>query len=457
MSKSLLIIDDEANMRHMLKSLLHQHSYIVTEAANGRIALDLLQYSTYDFILCDIKMPILDGMGFLKRATSQSIQSTIIMMSAYGTVDLAVEAMKNGAYDYISKPFKTDEVILTLKKAEERKQLKFENKLLRNEIKNIEKQVTFLDVIGASPPLKKLLSLAEKVAQYDTSVLITGESGTGKELIARGIHNSSPRSAHPLITINCASIPIDLLESEFFGFTKGAFTGAETNKIGLLKEAHEGTLFLDEIGELPIGLQAKLLRVLQDGEIRALGANITEKVNVRIVAATARNLHEEVKKGRFRQDLFFRLNVVELTVPPLRERTQDIPLLAQHFVQQLQIKIPDTAQQISASTIDFFRNYPWPGNIRELKNVIEYAMIYCDGNEIINCNLPPKMQHSTQPEQLVELNKSIFSIKSGKIQLEKKLIVKALQETAGNKSRAAELLEVSYPSLLAKIKEYGIF
>lgn len=457
MTKSLLIVDDEPNMRHMLKALLSKHSYRIDEAENGQQALTLANENRYDYILCDIKMPVLDGIAFLKESHPFKNDTTIIMMSAYGSIEQAIEAMKFGAYDYISKPFKTDEVLLTLKKAEERKQLQKENRALKREIRFKDKRETFVDVVGSSPSITELIQLSEKVACYDTSVLITGESGTGKELIARGIHNHSPRSANPLITVNCASIPRELLESEFFGYGKGAFTGAESNKTGLLKEAHGGTLFLDEIGELPLDLQAKLLRVLQDGEIRALGTNTLDKVDIRLVAATAKILNEEVKLGNFRQDLFFRLNVVELIVPPLRDRLQDLPLLVDYFIEQFQIKIPNSVSSISKDTLQIFLNHRWEGNIRELKNVIEHAMIYCDGREIQPKHLPSKMITSVDSNgEKSDFNSNNLSIKQGRVELERRLIIKALEETKGNKTQAAELLELSYPSLLAKIKEYAI-
>ncbi len=455
MPQNILIIDDETNLRHMLKSLLQNKGYIISEAEDGKQGLDSIKRQCFDFILSDIKMPVMDGIEFLTRGKTYLANTTVIMMSAYGSIDLAIKAMRLGAYDYISKPFKTDEVLLTLKKAEERLQLKKENHLLRMEIKNYEKKETFSDIIGESDAIRQLLLKTAKAARYNTPILITGESGTGKELVARGIHNSSPRSAKPFVTVNCASIPQHLLESEFFGFTKGAFTGAETNKAGLFKEADGGTLFLDEIAELPIELQAKFLRVLQDGEMRQLGANQAEKVDVRILAATAKSLGEEVRSGNFREDLYYRLNVVELTLPPLRERHSDIPLLIRHFIDRESFRLGIAVDDIAGDALDSLCGYHWPGNIRELKNVIKHALIFCEGKKLTVESLPQNLQHSPQ-RNTAGAYTTIFSLKEGRIQLEKELIQKALKKTKGNKSQAAALLEISYPSLLAKIKDYEL-
>ena len=325
--KRLLVIDDEANMRHMLATVLKKADYLVDTASDGSEGLQMLEQAIYDFVLCDIKMPKMNGMEFLKSSRQKIGASTVIMMSAYGSIDTAIEAMKLGAYDYISKPFKTDEVYLTLKKAEEREGLKRENRLLRKRIKNIEGDYKFHNMVTRSKAMQSLFQMADKVAQYKTTVLIMGDSGTGKELVARGIHYSSNRAAASLVPVNCGGIPENLLESELFGHKKGAFTGADRNKKGLFQEAEGGTIFLDEIGELPLSLQVKLLRVLQENEIRPIGDSKSMKIDVRVLAATAKDLEEEVRKGRFRQDLYYRLNVMTIKLPPLCERTEDIPLL----------------------------------------------------------------------------------------------------------------------------------
>jgi len=328
----LLIIDDEANMRDMLSRLLKRAGYRVDTAADGRQGIERLAGEHFDFVLCDLKMPKMDGMSFLKAARERLSATTVIMMSAYGTIDTAVEAMKHGAYDYISKPFKIDEVVLTLKKAQERERLKRENLVLKERIRDIEGDCRFGRLVAKSRAMLEVIRLAEKVAQYDTTVLITGESGTGKELMAQAIHQAGGRASRPFVAVNCGGIPETLLESEFFGHRRGAFTGAVSDKKGLFQEADGGTLFLDEIGELPLTLQVKLLRVLQESEVRPVGDSTTRQVDVRVIAATARDLEAEVRRGNFREDLFFRLNVMPIRLPPLRERIEDIPLLSRHFV-----------------------------------------------------------------------------------------------------------------------------
>ncbi|HSH12558.1 MAG TPA: sigma-54 dependent transcriptional regulator, partial [Desulfurivibrionaceae bacterium] len=303
-AKKLLIIDDEENMRHLLTVLTGSAGYRVTTAADGREGLDILARESFDFILCDVKMPRMDGMAFLKNAETYRAEATVIMMSAYGNIDLALEAMKAGAYDFISKPFKADEVLMALKKAEEREGLRRENLRLRDHLRKLEGDCQFASMIGRSRRMQEVFTLAAKVARFSTTVLITGESGTGKELIARGIHCASPRANQPMIPVNCGGIPETLLESELFGHVKGAFTGADRQHLGLFEEAGEGTIFLDEIGELPLPLQVKILRVLQENEIRPVGSAETRKVKARVIAATSRNLEEEVRRGVFRDDLY---------------------------------------------------------------------------------------------------------------------------------------------------------
>jgi two-component system response regulator AtoC len=378
------------------------------------------------------------------------------MMSAFGAVDTAIEAMKNGAYDYISKPFKADEIVLVLKKAEERERLRAENVVLRKKIAGLEQKSGLDKMIGKSRVMQELFELADKVARHLTTVLITGESGTGKELVARGIHNKSPRCKKDFVAINCGSIPENLLESELFGYVKGAFTGADRDKVGLFEVANGATLFLDEIGELPLSMQVKLLRVLQEQEIRRIGAASPAKIDVRVIAATSKNLADDVRHGRFREDLYYRLNVVELHVPPLRERAEDIPLLSNHFINVFASSLDiEPIEGISSAAMKLLLTYHWPGNVRELENAMERAVVLTNHQQVRPENLPEKISGRSYGRRLDDIL-CTFSLKEGRKILEQRLISRALEATAGNKSRASELLEISYPSLLSKIKEYEL-
>jgi two-component system response regulator AtoC len=453
--RRLLVIDDESNMRHMLAAMLKNSGYSVDTASEGLEGMKMLERSSYDFILCDIKMPKMDGMTFLKTAGDLVKHSTVIMMSAYGTVETAIEAMKLGAYDYISKPFKSDEVTLTLKKAEERERLKKENNFLRERIRTIQADNRFDRMVGQSKAIQAVFELAKKVARHNTTVLITGESGTGKELIARGIHFYSERADGRLIPVNCGGIPENLLESEMFGYKKGAFTGADRDKAGLFEAAGGGTLFLDEIGELPLSLQVKLLRVLQESEVRPVGDPKTHKVDVRVITATAKNLEAEMRKGTFREDLFYRLNVMQIHLPPLRERTEDIPPLCQLFIERFNGELKKNIASISPGAMSHLMKHPWPGNVRELENVIQRAVVLAEQDALLPEHLPGSVVTGLENGHLDTLFEG-FSLKEAQRSLEKKLIVKALTETGGNRTRAARLLEISHPSLLSKIKAYGI-
>lgn len=451
--KKLLIIDDEENMRHMLQAMLVRHGYAITVAGNGRDALDILKHNKFDYILCDVRMSEMDGLQFLQKARENIAETTVIMMSAYGSIDIALEAMKQGAYDFISKPFKSDEVLLALKKAEERELLRLENQRLRNEISEICGHDSFGSMIGESKTMVALFQLAKKIARYDTTVLITGDSGTGKELVAKGIHLYSQRKHKKIVAINCGGIPENLLESEFFGYTKGAFTGADTNRKGLFEEADGGTLFLDEIGELPLSMQVKLLRVLQEGSIRAVGASSEKRVNVRILAATARNLEKDVQDGLFREDLFYRLNVLSLHIPPLRERPEDIPLLCNFIMRKYNKILNCTVQSLSSAAMDCLMNYSWPGNVRELENVIQRGLVLAENRTISREHLPVAVIGGPSSPSVTQSRVGL-SLKEAQKELEMRLIRQALDVTNGNKTKAALLLEMSYPSLLGKIKEY---
>jgi two-component system response regulator AtoC len=454
--KRLLVIDDEENMRHMLSTLLMKAGYLVDTASDGTDALQMVDRMLYDFVLCDLKMPKMDGMEFLDTARDKLWESTVIMMSAYSTVDTAIEAMKKGAYDFISKPFKKDEVLLALKKAEERESLKRENRWLKDRIRKIQENYRFGNMVAKSKAMQSVFRLAEKVAQYNTTVLIFGQSGTGKELIARGIHSESDRAKAQIVPVNCGGIPENLLESELFGYKKGAFTGADKDRKGLFQEADGGTIFLDEIGELPLSLQVKLLRVLQDSEIRAVGDSKTKKVDVRVIAATSKNLEDEVRTGAFREDLYFRLNVLQILLPPLVERTEDIPLLCQHFIDRFNVRLNKDIKGISPTAMSLLLKHLWPGNVRELENVIERAVVLADDTILSPENLPDEL--GLEPRTPMDVN-GLFeghSLKKAQKVLEKKLIIRALTETGGNRTHASRLLEISHPSLLSKIKAYNI-
>ena len=454
--KKILVIDDEENMRHMLSALLTDKGYAVLAASDGMEGLEMLDKKPFDFVLCDIKMPNMDGMAFLQAAAAAGHDVTIIMMSAFGAFDTAIEAVKLGAYDFISKPFKADEIVLVLKKAEERERLRNENVVLKKKLAGFEQGTGLGRMIGRSRQMQELFQLVSKVARHLTTVLITGESGTGKELVARGIHEKSPRAQEAFVAVNCGSIPENLLESELFGYMKGAFTGADRDKKGLFEAADGATLFLDEIGELPLAMQVKLLRVLQEQEIMRIGASKPVQINVRVIAATARDLTEEVREGRFREDLYYRLNVVELLVPPLRERAEDIPLLSAHFVDSFAATMDiEPIEEITPAAMKLLLAYSWPGNVRELENAMERAVVLTSTSQIRPENLPEKIRGHNFDRRLDDIL-CTFSIKEGRRILEKRLISRALEATEGNKSRASELLEISYPSLLGKIKEYKI-
>jgi len=452
--KRLLIIDDEENMRHMLSAILKKAGYNVDTAADGHEGIMMVDKTRYEFILCDIKMPNMNGIDFLKKVRDKIGSTTVIMMSAYGTIDTAIEAMKEGAYDYISKPFKADEVFLALKKAEERESLKRENLFLQEQIKKIEDKYSFGKMVAKSRSMLSVFNLSAKAAKYDTTVLISGESGTGKELIAKGIHFSGLRAKKALVPVNCGGIPESLLESELFGYKKGAFTGAEKDKKGLFEEADGGTIFLDEIGELPLSLQVKILRVLQENEIRAVGDSKTKKINVRVIAATSKNLEDEIKNSAFRRDLYYRLNVFTIKLPPLRERMEDVPFLCEHFIKRHNVKLGKKIKEISSSAMALLLKHDWPGNVRELENIIERAAVLAEGSVL----MPENFLHEPGEKLCIKAGDVYggFSIKAAQIAVERKLIEKALRSTGGNKTKAALLLEISHPSLLTKIKAYNI-
>jgi len=454
MLTTILVIDDEANMRHMLNALLTKQGYQVDVAGDGVEGLDRMRRSSYDFVLCDLRMPVMDGMAFLAQVQKNQWPATVIMMSAYGTVDQAIETVKQGAYDYISKPFKLEEILLVLRKAEERERLRRENRQLKAHLEAIDGQRSFGGMVGKSKAMQDVFQLADKVARYNTTVLITGDSGTGKELVARGIHAAGKGGGAPFVAVNCGSIPENLLESEFFGYVRGAFTGADREKKGLFEEADKGTLFFDEIGELPLDLQVKLLRVLQEREVRRIGAVRGHPVDVRVLAATNKDLGELVQRGLFREDLFYRLNVMHVHVPPLRQHMEDLPLLCRFFLDKFAVRLGIEVQGIAPAAMELLMQYQWPGNVRELENVLERALILTDKNIILPEHLPERFGVKDERRRIDDLL-GTYSLKEAKVIMEKRLIGRAMEAAGGNKSKAAQLLELSYPALLSKLKEYG--
>lgn len=448
----ILIVDDEENMRHMLSELLKGEGYSIDSASNGQEALAKLEVREFDLVLCDVRMPEVDGISFLKEVISKKLEPAIIMMSAYSTVDLAVEAMRFGAVDYISKPFNADEILLKLRRLDEQERLKREYIQLKKELQS---EPRFGNLIGQSEEIRDVFRTVEKVAGYKTTVLISGESGTGKELLARAIHHNSPRANKPFIAINCGAIPENLLESELFGYRKGSFTDAIRTKKGLFEEAHEGTLFLDEIGELPLLLQVKLLRALQEEEIRRIGDNQAIKVDVRVVAATVHDLSQKVQDGSFRSDLYYRLNVLTLRVPPLRDRKIDIPLFINHFLHKFNQKLATSIEKISPEAYQILLRYQWPGNVRELENILERAIILSSDNTISEEGLPQEIREVCKTRAGPQSPEDLSLKKAGR-DLEVDLIKKALKATDGNHTRAARLLEISHRALLYKLKAYNL-
>lgn len=450
--KHILVVEDEENLRHLLTVLLKKQGYRVDSAADGAEALEKLAGSRYHFVLSDILMPGLDGREMLREILARQIHTTVIMMSAYGTIDTAIECMQLGAYDYISKPFKNDEIVLVLKKAEERERLKEENRRLRQQLS---REGAFAGIISRNHRMEDIFDLVRKVAGFKTTVLITGESGTGKELIARALHFEGGRKGEPFVAVNCAAIPENLLESELFGHVKGAFTGASSDKAGLFEQADGGTLFLDEIGEMPLALQVKLLRVLQEEEIRRVGAAVSQKIDVRVVSATSRNLDEDVAAGRFREDLYFRLNVFTITLPPLRERSEDIPLLIEHFLGRFAERFNKTVRGVSPQAMRLLTAHSWPGNVRELENLLERGVILCEG-DTLTAGLLPGQLNAAGNAAPANPGGGTMSIKQAGEALERELIARALESTGGNRTHAAKILEISLRSLLYKLKEYGL-
>jgi two-component system response regulator AtoC len=449
----VLVVDDEPGVRETLGLTLRKNGYEVSLASTGEEAIDILRAVPVKVVLSDLRMPGMGGEALLDRIIAEWPEVTVILMSAYGSEEDAIDYIKKGAYDYLSKPImRLSDVVLLLRKAEERERLKAENRALR---KALGKEVGFANFVGRSAAMQRVFDTIRKIAEYKTTVLITGESGTGKELVARALHEQSGRQNAGFVAVNCGAIPEHLLESELFGHRRGAFTDASRDKKGLFEEADRGTIFLDEIGELPLGLQVKLLRALQEEQIRRVGDNHDRQLDVRVVAATVRDLGADVQTGRFREDLYYRLNVFGVHLPPLRERLDDIPALVEHFVERVNHRLGRSIQRVEPEALKLLVAYSWPGNVRELENTVEHAAVLCDGDEISVRDLPARFQ-GTAPEAPTVKEDGDLSIKKATRRIERDLIARALGRTGGNRTNAAKLLEISHRALLYKIKEYDL-
>ena len=443
---SILLVDDEINTLKVLSAILKKNGYGVTTARTAEEALDKSSKSSFDAIVTDYRLPGMDGLRFISALRTNMPDVPVVMLTAFGTIENAVEAMKKGAFNYISKPVNPDELLTVMREALTKRRLMVENISLKSQLKE---RYNYRNIIGKSGSMQDIYTLIETVARSSSNILVNGESGTGKELIARAIHYESPRAEKPFAPIDCASIPEQLIESEIFGHEKGSFTGAHERKPGQIELADGGTIFLDEVGELPVAVQKKFLRFLQEREFLRVGGSCRIKVDVRIIAATNRDLEAEVKRGNFREDLYFRLNVVRLTIPPLRDRKDDIPMLAAHFLSKYTAANSKAIITIEGEVIEAFLRYDWPGNVRELENAVERAVVLCPANTITMPYLPRAIRdlQTLQSTGTDGLNLA---------DTEKRLLMRALEKTAWNQTKAAEVLGISRKQLRTKMKHHGL-
>ncbi len=442
--QKVLVVEDEELMRNILRTLLEDEGYEVFTADSAESALQIFPENAIDVTVTDIKMAGLDGLGLLDRLKAIEEHALVIVMTAFSSVDSAVAALRKGAYDYITKPFVNEDLIHTVRNAIRNRELFAENRALRRELN---RRINRSDIIGSSDSMREIFDLVQKVANTDAPVLIQGESGTGKELVARSIHFNSTRSAKPFLAVNCGALPESLLESELFGHTKGAFTGAAGDKKGLFRSADGGTLFLDEIGEMPPPLQVRLLRALQEHEVTPVGSSTPVKFDARVIAATNRDLEKEVDAGNFREDLYYRLNVIEMTLPPLRQRRQDIPSLVRHFLSRAAEKQSTVEKPISDEALSALRNYDWPGNVRELENAVERSFIL-SGDEIMIEDLPPKIRRSVDSGEYSENGRPSLE------EVERRYVFETLDSTGHDKVAAAHILGIDLSTLYRKLKRY---
>ncbi len=457
MKARILVVDDEESIREFLDIMLRKEGYEVTLAEDGQKAIDILAKKSVDMVISDLQMPNVTGIELLKKVRDQYPDLLFMMITAFGTTDTAVEAMKLGAYDYITKPFKIDEVRLNIQNALRSQNLEFENRNLKKELK---KEYSFQNLVGNSDAMHRIYDLIKRVAQAPTNVMVTGESGTGKEMIAKAIHFNGPLKDKPFVTVNCGAIPESLMESEMFGHKKGSFTGAVADKQGLFEVADGGTLFLDEVGELPLTIQVKLLRAIQERVIRRVGGTDDTKIEVRIIAATNRNLEEMVAAGTFRQDLYYRLNVIGITSPSLRDRAEDIEILAHHFLKKYNERMGKGINSISDEALTMLKKYTYPGNVRELENIIERTVALEGGATVLPESLPPfvntpsgrKMASSHE----IEISDDGIDLDRVMGQIEKELLVKAIHAAGGVKKKAAKLLNITFRSMRYRVEKYNL-
>lgn len=449
MKERILVVDDEQSHRTMLKAVLTGEGYDVAEADDGMSAIKAVENESFDLVLMDIRMGDIDGIEAMREIKKSSPSVPVIMMTAYASIKTAVAALKSGAYDYLTKPLDIEELKILVQKALEHYRLHEENILLKERLAD---RFDFSQIIGKSRPMKALFETLSMIAPSDATVLIYGESGTGKELVANAIHQNSPRARKPFIKVSCAALPETLLESELFGHERGAFTGALTRKAGRFQLANQGAIFLDEVGEMSWATQVKLLRVLQEREFEPLGSTKTIQVDIRVIAATNKDLEAEVREGRFREDLFYRLNVVPIHLPPLRERKEDIPLLAESFFQQYKAARQSPIKGFLPKTLDIMMRYDWPGNIRELENAVERALLLCRGEYIAPEDLPPNVQGARDQDRPMVSVPYGMKLKD----VEREVILQALADSHGNRTQTARILGISRKTLQNKLKEYGL-
>jgi len=457
-SARVLIVDDEVSMREFLEILLIDQGYAVDSANCGQRAVEMVgeAHPAYDIVVTDLKMPNGDGLLVLNEVKRIAPNTEVVVMTAFSTTETAVEAMRAGAYDYLSKPFKVDEITVVLEKCLEKRRLNQENSRLRSELLD---KYQFGNIIGRSVAIRRVFDVIAQVAPVRTSVLLFGETGTGKELVAKALHYNSPRRTAPFVVVNCGAIPEQLIESELFGHVRGSFTGAVADKKGLFAQADGGSVFLDEIGELSLSLQVTLLRVLQERSIKRVGGLREEPVDVRIIAATHRDLEEEVREGRFRQDLFYRLNVIQLEIPPLRNRREDIPYIAQHFVEKFSEELAKKVRGITPEAMDLLLAHDYPGNVRELENIVERSVTFERTDFLTVESLPPQLSRTQQPVlpgSSIELSDKGIELEALLAETERHYLVEALRMTGGVRTEAARLLGMSFRSIRYKLSKYGI-